>query len=154
MKALRFATVPFALALLLATAGCELEEPSGRDKQDVVKQTSAACRALDLKLAKLIRPVELEELAIFYEVVAGDIDTMLKKLDAFEPPSADLPDWNEFLGGIHQQRDLTREAADAAVDKRAGKVSGAEGELRLAHERTNLAGRKYGVDTTCVNLPT
>ncbi len=152
MRARRFASVPLALALVLAAAGCQLQEPSGKDKQDVVKEAAAACKALDEKLAKLARPVELGELAIYYEQAAGYIDTMLKKLDAFDPPAADLPDWNEFVGGIHQQRDLMREAADAALDGREGKVTEAEDELRLIHERTNLAGEKYGVEAKCVEL--
>lgn len=153
MRALRFATAPFALVLVLATAGCELEGASGRDKNDVIKQASAACTTLDKKLAKLVRPVELEELAIFYEVTAGFIDTTLEKLDSLDPPSAGLPDWDEFVGGVRQQRDLIREAADAAVDTREGKVSEAVRELRLIHERTVLAGEKYGVEGKCVELP-
>ncbi len=153
MRALRVATAPFALALVLATAGCDVYPPSRRDKQDVVKETSAACTALDDKLGKLVKPVELEELAIFYEQAAGYIDETLEKLYTFEPPSADLPDWNEFVGGVRLQADLLREAADAAIDRRAGKVRAAERELRMIYVRTNLAGDKYGVEGTCVELP-
>ncbi len=153
MRALRLAIAPLALALGLATAGCDLYGPSPRDKQDVVKLAAAACTDLDEKLAKLVRPVELEELAIFYEQAAGYIDTTLEELYALDPPSADLPDWDEFVGGIRLQRDLIREAADAAVDKRQGKVRDAEKQLRLMRVRTHLAATKYGIDTKCVTLP-
>lgn len=152
MRALRFAAASGALALTLATAGCELYDPSGRDKQDVIEQTEAACKDLDKRLAKRVRPIELSELGIFYELVAGDIDKMLTKLDSFEPP--DLPDWNEFVGGIHRQSDLLREAADAAVDRRQKKVNRAEGELRRIRQRTDAAGLKYGLEVKCVKLPT
>ena len=153
MRALRAATALFALAVLLATAGCELEEASGKDKNDVLKQTEAACKSLDEKLAKLVRPIDLYELAIFYEQAAGYIDTTLEKLDSLDPPDADLPDWNEYVGGIRLQRDLLREAADAAVDRRPKKVRNAEREFRRMRVRTNTAGVKYGLERKCVALP-
>jgi len=152
MSVFRFATATFVLVVVLATAGCV--GPSPKDKQDIVKQAAAACDDLDEKLAKLVRPVELAEVAIFYEQAAGYIDKTLEKLDSFDPPDADLPDWNEFYGGVRQQRDLIREAADAALDGRQGKVSDAERELRLIHVRTGLAADKYGVEAKCVELPT
>lgn len=154
MRALRRGTVPLALAVVLATAGCDVVGPSPKDKQDVVKETATACNDLNEKLAKLVRPIDLPETAIFYEQAAGYIDKTLEKLDTFDPPAADLPDWNEFYAGVRQQRDLIREAADAALDGRQKKVNEAERELRLIHVRTRLAADKYGIEAECIKLPT
>jgi len=154
MRALRLGPACFALAVVLATAGCDVVGPSDKDKQDVVKQAATACNDLNDRLAKLVRPIELSETAIFYEQVAGYIDTTLEKLDAFDPPDADLPDWNEFYGGVRQQRDLIREAADAALDGRQKRVNEAERELGLIHARTGLAADKYGIEAECIKLPT
>ena len=155
MRSLRLAAAPIASALVLAAAGCEpLEDPSGKDKADVLERASAACAALESKLEKLIRPVDTGEAAVFYEEAAGFLDTTVDDIDGLDPPDPGRADWDEFVGGVRQQRDLLREAEDAAADGREGKLRTVEAELRRVGKRTQAAGERYGVKGKCVELPT